>query len=1028
MIKSKQRSNLMIFCIALCIIAFLGTGPLSGQSVQYGKITGKVFLADTSEPVAGIMVEITSDALVSGKRSTVSNVNGTYVFLNLPVGKYTIKASLESFKTTSQKGLRISSGRVVTVNLLMEKGEIREIIQVTATAPMVDVKTSAVDSKINKELLEKLPTSRDAFYDLSLTTPGMFDGGSEASWLPSPYAYGGSSNENVFLVNGVNTTNPRGASWGSLVRVNYNAVEEVRILSLGSKAEYGSFSGAAIDVLTKSGSNKLRGNLSFYSQLGTPADNGPAANEDYGTDWIWANEGDDLATVTDKDLELNFTLGGPLVKDKVWFYAGFAYTDVDTKVPIFEPLKGFTSKVFDIKVTAEPNTKMRAWVSYHHENNDNVNESWSTTWDPEMVYGVNKVNHTFSTQLQFNLSDVSTFTAKYLGFWTNDNPNIPDGVPDHPGYINWWKWAAVGVNGAFPYVEAQKSSRHTLQADISHYAEDFLGEHDIKFGVQYTKGRGNWQGGYFHGYANFAYPYRWTQNINYMKSWYGDTGLIMYNRQEHLNPFLTVRTSDSLGLFFDDQWTVGDRLTFNLGFRYDRMSTKYGVGKVYEFANTPADINSPTVLRDREASDNVFDFKTISPRFGLTYMLTKDGKTVIRANYGRYYMPISVENLRRFGPDMPMVNRTMLFYNIPWDIVDVNGNDYVDYNEVITATRAMHGTVPYNSYTTATDISWELSVGPDVKDQHTDQFTLSLERELARDLSIEASYIYKRTANLIVNWPINRSTGEPYAYDRVPHTTEYGQSVELYNVILQDFNGDGAIDGGDVQWVNNNTDFEVINMPDIDGITPQRKYQGIQFVLRKRYSNRWQLMASALFSKSDGSASRSKRQDHFIEGPMVTDDLWVGSLNQLVNNMEGPLPFTPRFELKISGSYKIPVVEVDLGFRFRFNNGRPLWPLTTVPTRSPWGNPAGSVVATGGGSIVGVDPNNPDYLPGPKILDLSLGRNFKLGNLGNIAFNLDILNVFNDGTPALVDWSNQLGRVMALVGPRKIRLNIRFDF
>ena len=76
----------------------------------------------------------------------------------------------------------------------------------------------------------------------------------------------------------------------------------------------------------------------------------------------------------------------------------------------------------------------------------------------------------------------------------------------------------------FPYVEAQKSSRQTFQADLSHYAEEFLGQHDIKFGVQYTKGRGNWQGGYFQNYVNFLYPYRWTQSVANMQAWYGDTG------------------------------------------------------------------------------------------------------------------------------------------------------------------------------------------------------------------------------------------------------------------------------------------------------------------------------------------------------------------------------------------------------------------------------------------------------------------------------------------------------------------------
>ena len=173
-------------------------------------------------------------------------------------------------------------------------------------------------------------------------------------------------------------------------------------------------------------------------------------------------------------------------------------------------------------------------------------------------------------------------------------------------------------------------------------------------------------------------------------------------------------------------------------------------------------------------------------------MLTKDGKTVLRANYGRYYMPLSVENLRRFGPDMPLTERHMLFYEVPWDIVDVNGNDYVDYNEVIAATRALHGITPYSEDIYNVDTSWQLKVADGVKDQHTDQFTISIERELMKDLSFQGSFIYKRTANLMANWPINRMTGEEFNYERVAWTTEFGETVMLYNLVLEDFNGDGS--------------------------------------------------------------------------------------------------------------------------------------------------------------------------------------------------------------------------------------------
>ncbi len=157
-----------------------------------------------------------------------------------------------------------------------------------------------------------------------------------------------------------------------------------------------------------------------------------------------------------------------------------------------------------------------------------------------MTYGTKTANNTFSSQWQWLSGPKTTVSAKWLGFWTDDQPYIPEDAPDHPGYINWWKWTdaygSYGINGAFPYVEGFQSSRNTLQADLSHYTEEFLGEHDIKFGAQYTKGRSNSQGGYFQNYVNFLYPYRWTQSVQYLQSWYGDTGPSVLQPAGHHQP------------------------------------------------------------------------------------------------------------------------------------------------------------------------------------------------------------------------------------------------------------------------------------------------------------------------------------------------------------------------------------------------------------------------------------------------------------------------------------------------------------
>jgi len=261
----KARKFLFAACLSIFIFAVVNVSVVQAQSILKGKITGTI-TDDEGELLPGATVEITSPAMME-KRSAVTSGRGTYIFLNLPIGNYKLTASLPSFKTVVQEDIAVTAGSSVTVNLALPLGAIEERVTVIGEAPVIDVKTSTIESRIDQAMLDKLPTSRDTFYDLVLSTPGMFDVGKNA--MGSPTAYGGDTNQNIFLVNGVDTTNPNGAGFGSMINVNYNTVQEVRVISLGSKAEYGNFSGVAIDVITKSGTDQLQGSVAVYNQLGT---------------------------------------------------------------------------------------------------------------------------------------------------------------------------------------------------------------------------------------------------------------------------------------------------------------------------------------------------------------------------------------------------------------------------------------------------------------------------------------------------------------------------------------------------------------------------------------------------------------------------------------------------------------------------------------------------------------------------------------------------------------------------------------
>ena len=171
-----MRAGRRFLAVTCCSLLFVGLGvTVRAQGIYQGKITGAVTSADGAL-LPGATVEISSPSMMAGIRSATTSAKGTYVFLNLPVGKYTVTTSMPGFKTIARENIDVSADAVVTLNVVLPVGAVAETVTVTAEGPVVDTKSSTIDAKIDKDMLAKLPTSRDAFLDLALTTPGMAPG------------------------------------------------------------------------------------------------------------------------------------------------------------------------------------------------------------------------------------------------------------------------------------------------------------------------------------------------------------------------------------------------------------------------------------------------------------------------------------------------------------------------------------------------------------------------------------------------------------------------------------------------------------------------------------------------------------------------------------------------------------------------------------------------------------------------------------------------------------------------------------
>ena len=363
--------------------------------------------------------------------------------------------------------------------------------------------------------------------------------------------------------------------------------------------------------------------------------------------------------------------------------------------------------------------------------------------------------------------------------------------------------------------------------------------------------------------------------------------------------------------------------------------------------------------------------------------------------------------------------------------MDLNHNGYIDPDEVTAAARLLKDATPFTEeWTNDLDNSWQAQVAPDTQNQFSDLFTFNFERQLPKDFSFSTTFIYKHTGNLLVNWPINGVTGEAWEYERKPYTTSYGQEVLLYSIVLKDYNADGSINGDDIQWINDNNDYEVRNMPSLDGQDADRTYKGLQFSVTKRFSYRFQMMGSFLYSNSNGPANRNNFQNWNIEGPMIMDTGSFSSLNNTINNLEGPLPFTPKYEFKLSGFYTVPKIETDFGVRLRYNSGRPYWFLEEIPRIQSFSfpDPPNGVVDVGTPVIVGVDPNNPVFLPAATILDLQFGKSFGISGSQAIDVSFDIFNVFDSNVVTNADYQFSPGLATAVTPGRKLRLGVGYQF
>lgn len=579
---------------AVAILLFLAPALLAfPQSRETGAILGTV-TDGRMEPLPGASVTLTGRNLM-GSRTAVADAQGAFRFPALPPGEYSVTAGLPGFTTAALEGLRLTTTVSLRVSLLLEPASVTEEVTVLARAPTVDIRSVETASvTLSAEVLRNIPYSQLSA-DIVNLAPGAND----------YVAYGASRTTGIATtVDGVNVSEPMGG--GAWVLLDHNIVEEAKVMGVGLPAEYGGFSGVIFNLVTKSGGNDFSGHFELdYQGLDTDPPRGL---------WQAGNIGaysEDFPELTPPRLRMfdgSAHLGGPIRKDRLWFYAGAQWYETwrhATGFPL--PADSIQPRVFG-KVTAQPTPtlSLSAWLEADVFNIDDGGGSAVTAVEATSKTRSFEVVGNFS--LTKVLSPESFYDLKFSffsGYFSLEPAAGMDAVCRREiANSNYM----TGSHGQRFRVEP---ARYQANASFTHYAEDFIrGSHDFKFGAEIERSTNRTVAGYtgpehtiywdHYGLPYLAYQYE------------GYTTDTRYTRFD---------------IFTQDAWQVTKRLNINAGLRF---TSNWGTVK-----GVPGPVYAATRL---------------APRLGFALDLLGDRTTVLKAHYGRFTEAMFTSIHERMNP------------------------------------------------------------------------------------------------------------------------------------------------------------------------------------------------------------------------------------------------------------------------------------------------------------------------------------------------------------------------------------------
>jgi hypothetical protein len=912
----------------------------------------------TRAVLPGVTVLLSSPALM-GRHAAQTDAEGFYRFPALPPGDYALTFTLDGFRSLRHENVRVGVGFTAAIDVVLDLATREEgVVVVGRDSPVVDKQSTAVVTRFETSQLANLPGARNMSSILAATPAvqvNRFDvGGNTATSGVENGAYGTAGN-NRPMVEGIDTTGVQGSGF----TFDYGSVAEVSVHTAAHSLEWPK-PGVQIQFIAKSGGNQYRGTLYTAYESGAWQSFNIDANQIVrgveGGGGLSPRDTNRLSSYHD----FNADVGGYVRKDVLWWYASFRDLAVAARQVNF-PVKPLRTRVSNYsgkgtyRFMSNNTLVAYAQAGRHHQPNRLISS------------GLTSLN----AATAINDSEESTSEQRSWGWiWKSEwNSAIGDKAFVDVRAGQFGVDAHDQPNGSSPRFEdvaAQRVTGGNRDARFTTRREQVFGSvsyfKDSLFGSHHFKGGGE--------------AYRTTATDSWRASFPGDVLHVVQNgTPREVFQLETPSTSAAgfwaYGAYASDSWRLNNRVTLNLGLRWDRFriflpAQEHPVGRF-----------NPT-LQTFAAIDNVIDWNVLSPRIGFVTDLTGDGRTVLKTSYAQYSST----------PGTPTASNVNANSGLWWERytwTDLNGSGVWEPGEEGRSLGSRGGVAVER-------------LDPEARLPFVREVAAWVERELPANVGLRAGLVWR---------------GEQQHFQR--HNANQPFEAFTVPVLIPDPGLDGALGTADDRapiagrqltpaLVGQRTDNVFANVPNSDS-----QYLTLDLTAARRFDGRWSLVAGFAHTWSDDQAGayggQSVRQNQFPLTP-----------NDLINaGPDGRYEFR-EWMLKVFGTYQAP------------------WDLRITPfLRHQSGQPFGRTFSTalnyGNNIRILAEPIGTRRMDNVTILDVRVEKGFRIRGIDRVSGFVDVFNLLNANSELDISWSSgSFLQPLNIVAPRIARIGAKLEW